>query len=68
MSDSEYIKERRMPPLEKARLRAKEPPACKDCPESERVGKVLYCKISGKMILPQYENISCCRGERLKGD
>jgi hypothetical protein len=32
-----------MTPLEKARLRAKEPPACKDCPESERVGNVLYC-------------------------
>lgn len=66
MSDSEYIKERRMTPLEKARLRAKEPPACKDRPESERVGKVLYCKISGKMILPRFEHLSLCRGERLK--
>lgn len=55
-----------MTPLEKARLRAKEPPACKDCPESERVGRVLYCKITGKIILPQYEHISMCRGERLR--
>jgi hypothetical protein len=57
-----------MTPLEKARLRAKEPPACKDCPESERVGNVLYCTISGKMILPRFEHISLCRGERRKDD
>ena len=55
-----------MTPLEKACLRAEEPPACKDCPESERVGNALYCKISGKMILPRFEHISLCRGERLK--
>jgi hypothetical protein len=57
-----------MTPLEKARERAKnpEPPACKDCPKSERVENLLYCQVSGKIIMPQYENISCCRGDRLK--
>ena len=60
---------KRMTPLEKAKQKAeqsKSKPACKDCNKSERVGNLLYCQISGKIIMPQYENISCCRGERLR--
>ena len=58
-----------MTPLEKAKRQAEnpQPPACKDCNQSERVGDLLYCQVSGKIIMPQYENISCCRGKRLKG-
>lgn len=57
-----------MTPLEKARDRAKnpEPPACKDCPESERVGNLLYCQVSGKIIMPMHEHLCVCRGERLQ--
>lgn len=58
-----------MTPLEKAKQKAeqaKRSPACKDCPKSERVGNLLYCQISGKIIMPQFEDISCCRGERLR--
>lgn len=58
-----------MTPLEKAKRMAEETkkqPACEDCPKSERVGNLLYCQISGKIIMPQYENVSCCRGNRLK--
>lgn len=61
----------KMTPLEIAKQMAeqkKSQPACEDCPKSERVGNLLYCQISGKIIMPQYEKISCCRGERLKGE
>lgn len=60
---------KRMTPLEKTKQKAeqaKSQPACEDCHKSERVGNLLYCQISGKIIMPQYENISCCRGDRLK--
>ena len=59
-----------MTPLEKAKQKAeqaKNQPACGECPKSERVENILYCQVSGKIIMPQYENISCCRGKRLKG-
>ena len=58
-----------MTPLEKAKQKlslSKSYPSCVECHRSERVGNLLYCQISGKIIMPQYENISCCRGERLK--
>ena len=59
-----------MTPLEKAKQKAekaKSQPACKDCPKSERVENLLYCQVSGKIIMPQFETICCCRGKRLKG-
>jgi hypothetical protein len=58
-----------MTPLEKAKQKAeqaKRQPTCKDCHKSERFENLLYCKISGKIILPQFEDICCCRGKRLE--
>ena len=60
-----------MTPLERAKKKAEEgkkQTACEDCSKSERVGNLLYCQVSGKIIMPQYENISCCRGKRLEGE
>lgn len=58
-----------MTPLEKAKKNKEEwkakPPCCK-CPKSERVGNILYCQVTGKIIMPQFENLCVCRGERLK--
>ena len=57
-----------MTPLEKAKLKATMPKPCGECPKGERVGNVLYCGVSGKIILPRFEGICICRGERLKGE
>lgn len=56
-----------MTPLEMARARAKKI-SCATCPKSERVNGVLYCGVSGKIILPRFENICVCRGMRIKGN
>lgn len=59
----------RLTPLEMAKKRAAEPPkppVCEECPKSERVGTLLYCGESGKIIMPRFENISVCRGKRLE--
>ena len=53
-----------MTPLEKAKAKQKEI-SCAPCPKSERVNGVLYCGVNGKIILPRFENISVCRGQRL---
>lgn len=56
-----------MTPLEIARanlLKEEEPP-CKDCPKSERVKELLFCTVTGKIILPQHEHLCICRGKRL---
>ena len=57
-----------MTPLEKAKanLLKGENPSCKTCPKSERVKGVLYCGVSGKIIMPQFEHICICRGKRLE--
>lgn len=59
--------DRERTPLEMARTRHQENllnPPCKDCSKSERVDGILYCSVSGKIILPRYEIISCCNGRR----
>nr|DAP18073.1 MAG TPA: zinc-ribbon domain protein [Caudoviricetes sp.] len=54
---------RRKTPLEIA----KNDTSCRNCEKSERVRGVLYCQVSGKLILPKFEDVCCCRGTRLKG-
>ena len=54
-----------MTPLERARERQSLPKPCKECNKGERVNGVLYCQVSGKIILPQLEDICLCRGKRL---
>lgn len=56
-----------MTPLEMAKAKQKEL-SCATCPKSERVNGVLYCGVSGKIILPRFENICVCRGTRIKGN
>ena len=51
-----------MTPLEKAKQKQTEQP-CSCCEKSERIDGILYCGVSGKIILPQFENIPCCRGK-----
>lgn len=41
-------------------------PPCKDCPKSERVKELLFCSVTGKIILPQHEHICICRGKRFE--
>lgn len=58
-----------MTPLEIAKNRQEElktKPPCKLCPKSERVRNILYCQVTGKIIMPQFEDICICRGKRLK--
>ncbi len=56
-----------MNPLELAKSRkASKIPACKDCSKSERVDNVLYCSVTGKIILPIHEDMCVCGGERLE--
>ena len=58
-----------MTPLEMAKKRAAEPPAppvCAECHKSERVGNLLFCGVTGKIIMPRFEDISVCRGKRFK--
>lgn len=50
---------------DKIREEDKTPP-CNKCKQSERVGKILFCQISGKIILPMFEDISCCHGKYLE--
>ena len=54
-----------MTPLEIAKAKAKTPPSCAECPKSERVKDTLYCGVDGKIIMPQFEHISCCLGKKL---
>ena len=53
-------------PLEKAEQKQKYPP-CAECPKSKRIGKILYCSVDGRIIMPQFEDICCCKGKKLKG-
>lgn len=55
-----------MTALEKAKAKEKDPKPCKECPKSERVNGVLYCGVSGKIIMPRFEDISICRGKRME--
>lgn len=55
-----------MTPLQMAIIKEKEPKPCKECEKSVRIKNILYCELSGKIILPMFENISICRGERVK--
>lgn len=50
-----------MTPLEKAREMT-----CRKCQKMEVVGKIAYCSVSGKMLLPSLLDTCVCRGERLK--
>lgn len=54
--------QKKLTPLEKA----KGEKSCQTCEKSERVKGILYCGVSGKMILPRFENVYCCRGKRDK--
>lgn len=60
-----------MTPLERAKANLlkwqeeKKKPPCKDCPKSERVNGLLFCGVSGKIIMPRFEHICLCRGKRL---
>lgn len=55
-------------PLEIAKENLSHPkPSCMSCPKSERVEDTLYCGVDGKIILPRFERICCCHGEKLKG-
>lgn len=49
-----------MTPLEKAKAKEK---TCRTCEKSERVGNLLYCGTDGKIIMPMFEDIQCCRGK-----
>ena len=53
-----------MTPLEKAKAKESQPKPCGECPKSERVNGVLYCSVSGKIIMPRFEHICLCRGKR----
>lgn len=55
-----------MTPLEKAKANEKKPKPCNECPRSERVNGVLYCQVSGKIILPRFEDLCLCGGKRLE--
>ena len=55
----------KLTPLEMAKLKAK-PNTCKTSSKSERVGNVLYCGVSGKIILPMFEDVEICRGRHLE--
>jgi hypothetical protein len=58
-----------MTPLEIAKanlLKEKKTPPCKDCPKSERVNEVLYCSVTGKIIMPMHEHLCICQGKRLE--
>lgn len=57
-----------MTPLEKVLAKQNEPKPCGECPKSQRVNNVLYCTVSGKIILPRFEHICLCKGERLRED
>lgn len=54
-----------MTPLEMAKLIAKRN-TCKTCSKSERVGNVLYCGVTEKIILPMFEDMEICRGRHLE--
>lgn len=51
-----------MTPLEKAK-QMRNSFTCKTCSKGERVNGTLYCGISGKIILPTFEDVCCCRGK-----
>ena len=55
----------KLTPLEMAKLKVKRN-TCKTCSKSERVGNVLYCGVSGKIILPMFEDVEICYGKYLK--
>ncbi len=58
-----------MTPLEIARKNQEEwktKPPCRKCPKSERIDNVLYCQVTGKIILPRFEHLCLCKGKRLK--
>lgn len=58
-----------MTPLEKAKLKIKKDgEACCKCEKSERVNGTLFCGVTGKIILPQFENCCCCRGKLKERD
>lgn len=54
-----------MTPLEKAEQKQKFP-RCAECAKAKRIGRILYCTVDGKIILPRFYNECLCRGERLK--
>lgn len=53
-----------MTPYELAKDKEKQPKPCGKCEKSERINEVLYCTVSGKIILPRFENLSICNGKR----
>lgn len=58
-----------MTPLEKTKQKAKEnKEACCNCEKSERVNGVLFCGVTGKIILRRFENVCLCRGKRKERD
>lgn len=52
-------------PLEMAREKENTKP-CRQCDNAERIGNTLYCKSSGKIIMPMFYDVCCCRGNRGK--
>lgn len=53
--------------LDKEKEKHERPP-CRECHKSKRVFDILFCEVSGKMILPIFEDVCCCQGSRLEGD
>lgn len=56
----------KLTPLEMAKLKAKRN-TCKTCSKSERVVNVLYCRVTGKIILPMFEDMEICHGKYFGG-
>lgn len=54
----------KLTPLEMAKLKAKRN-TCKICRKGERVGNVLYCGATGKIILPMFEDMEIFHGKYL---
>ena len=48
-------------------VRQQEMLPCGKCPNAAPLGKVKYCKVDGRIILPRSYNVCCCRGEKQKG-
>ena len=55
----------KLTPLEMAKLKAKRN-TCKTCSKGECVGTFLYCGVTGKIILPMFEDMEICYGKYLE--
>lgn len=54
----------KMTALAKAKQKAKkDKEACYNCEKSEIVRGLLYCGVTGKIIMPRFEHMCLCRGK-----